>query len=400
MKIAFLARFLDLKNGGGSSRSLHLLASELAIRGHDVDVYITHKIDGLSEAEYEYKQISNFEDINSLLTRFKKISKIQSETLDKYDIAHIFNPAFLAPVGHSIGNDTCDESDTVYVGRLNTYTLFCSNLSQMDGECHKNCTIAKKYRHSDKENMENLARIPRYISQKYLEKRMISHLDMLFAISPQVKNIYLEYGLENEIVVVPNFTEDMKPNYTNRNNKDNFRILYVGRLVPQKGVKLLLDALGTISDPIHLDIIGDGAERNELIQHSQKLNDRHKIVFHGWMEHDKISKYYNLADLFIHPGLWPEPFGRTIMESLQHNCPILTSNTGAPPWIAGKAGETFIRGDHKSLSNKIQYLIKNGTKLSEMRNACTDQINKFSTKKVVNDIESLYQTALSNKGTV
>jgi glycosyltransferase involved in cell wall biosynthesis len=47
------------------------------------------------------------------------------------------------------------------------------------------------------------------------------------------------------------------------------------------------------------------------------------------MEKGEIGRYYDMADVFVHPALWPEPFPRTILEALSHRVPMVVSDSGS-----------------------------------------------------------------------
>ncbi len=386
MNIAFLARTLNLTDGGGSNFSLNEIATELVNRGHSVHVYATHEIKTPSNTNYKCTKIQSYNPHDSLLKRFRWISNFCSTQLERYDVAHIFNPAFLSPIGYSLNKN---ETTTKYVGRLNTYTLICSNTAKMNGQCHRNCGVTDKIAHANKNHTSNLKRLPRYLTQTYIEPKYASNIDILFAISPQIKQIYKEYGYKNDIRVVPNFCEDLPSVNRDHLECDKPKLLYVGRLEPQKGVDILLQSINSVEIPVHVDIVGSGSQTERLKLLSDEISD-HSIAFHDYIPHEKIGEFYSQADLFIHPALWPEPFGRTVLEALQYDCPVLVSNVGAPPWIAGSAGETFKRGDATSLANKINQLLRSNDKMNEMRDQCPNRVNQFSKEKVVDKVERLY----------
>lgn len=389
MNVAFLARYLNLVDGGGSSYSLDAIATELSARGHDVDVFITQTLNTKSDLPYHFEMLDFNENAKSA-SRFLKIANLRSNLFDNYDVVHLFNPAFLPPVGYSLRST---ESESFYVGRLNSYTLFCSNFALMDGDCHRKCGVIEKFVHSKQDGLANLKRSPRYLTQTYLEHRFTSNIDMLFAQSPQIKQIYEDYGFSNEIQVVPNFVEDFQFVCSRNPTGDLRRILYVGRVERHKGIHILLESLNHIEEPIHLDIVGKGSIRRQLEQKYCPQNT-HSVEFHGYIPHEELSSFYSNADLFIHPGLWPEPFGNTILEAMQHDCPILSSDIGAPPWLAGDAGVTFSRGDPKSLAEKVTYLIENDEQVKNLRENCKHRVAKFNKKEVVNQIEHLYNYGL------
>lgn len=85
----------------------------------------------------------------------------------------------------------------------------------------------------------------------------------------------------------------------------------------------------------------------------------------GSPDNSQVPKFLARGDIFIHPGRWPEPFGRVILEATQHNSPPVVSDIGAPPWIAGDAWVTFPRNDAGELVDQISELRGNPDILTE-----------------------------------
>ena len=117
-------------------------------------------------------------------------------------------------------------------------------------------------------------------------------------------------------------------------------ILWVGQLYPPKNVGRLLKAFGRIKDqvPHQLVIAGEQRWRAESdLQLIEELGLKNRIQFSGWVSHDDLPVFYNLADLFAFPSLY-EGFGIPLLEAMACGCPILTSKTGTPPEVVGEAG--------------------------------------------------------------
>jgi glycosyltransferase involved in cell wall biosynthesis len=391
MNVTFLAEKLD--RTGGSSFSLNLLASRLCDRGHSITILTTNLFQENDVPEtHQYKIVDNVIESSSRYAGFLKIPSVLRQYESTTDIYHIFNPQHLAVAGlyRKSGN-------TPTVGRLNAYDAFCTNPGVMNGTCYKNCSLTDKIRHDDRKKKKKLIRSPQYVFQ-HLSPRLINYLDCIFAQSPAIKNVYSYNGIaEDSIDIVTNFYD---PNFTQQSSTEenmpsnNIVILYVGRLRPEKGVDLLIDAAKELDmSNISINIIGGGPMREELEAQATNAGLSKSIRFHGWVDHSNLPRYYKKSDIFVHPGKWPEPSGRTILEALQYDCPVVVSDIGGPPWIAGDAGKTFEPNDASDLSQTINEL-QNPETLLEYTVKCEEVIQRFKPKNIISDIERKYTSLL------
>ncbi len=76
--------------------------------------------------------------------------------------------------------------------------------------------------------------------------------------------------------------------------------------------------------------------------------------------------YYRLADVFVHPALWPEPFPRTLLEALAFDVPLIVSDRGASANVLGKAGTTFPAGDAARLAACLDEVLGSAERKAEM----------------------------------
>ena len=388
MNVTFLAEKLD--RTGGSGVSLDLMARELSDRNHSVRILTTnifHENDVPDDTRYDV--VSRVTESSSRYDGFLKIKQVLDQYEAGTDVYHVFNPQYLSMAGLYRKN-----GNVPTVGRLNSYSAFCTNPGRMTGKCYKNCSLADKIRHDDREPAQKVARAPQYAYQ-HVAPRFMNHLDRLFALSPGVKQVYVHNHVNRDLIdVVPNFYD---PTFTTQSEteydilSDEFTILYVGRLRAAKGVDLLVDAARQLDmSNIAINIVGGGPMCEELGAKTERHNLGASIRFHGWIDQPHLPKYYEQSDVFVHPGRWPEPFGRTILEALQHDCPPIVSNIGAPPWIIGEAGEKFKTEDSMDLTNEIKKM-QTASELFSHTNKCSSRLERFDPKYIVPAIESRYQ---------
>ena len=142
-----------------------------------------------------------------------------------------------------------------------------------------------------------------------------------------------------------------------------FRILFVGRLVPQKNLFFLLEiALNAISrdQSILFDIVGNGPLRQELEEKSIELGIENNIFFHGEIAYFDLPKFYASADVFILTSYY-EGFGRVLVEAGAFELPVLSTRVTGPDDIVEDGFNGFLLDlqDVNGFVDKIFYLKKN-----------------------------------------
>ncbi|MCC5614927.1 glycosyltransferase family 4 protein [Nostoc sp. CHAB 5836] len=138
----------------------------------------------------------------------------------------------------------------------------------------------------------------------------------------------------------------------------NQRILFVGRIVSDKGLEWLLKTLIHTDPQIQLDIAGEGWERSRLEELANTLGLRNRITWHGWCDRDTINKLYQQCFAVIFPSVWPEPAGLVTLEAYARYRPVIGSAVGGIPEHL-RDGETgiLVPGNNiKKLADAINHL--------------------------------------------
>lgn len=393
MQITFIARKLNT-TGGGSNFSLDLLAQSLAERGNDVTIVTIKSNMNHLPPNPAYDVVTP--DSSTPHTRIGELKAVYHWMKDHWegtDIFHIFTPTYLAPAGFLCSRTGFPPT----VGRLNNYGLFCTNTTKMDGECHRDCGVSEKFAHDTVPTGRKVAKIPLYAFQTHFESRYAKELDRYFAISPSIMEIYSEIGIDKKkIKVVPNFYDPDFPLGEASNSlwdSESLRVLYVGRLTGTKGVGTLIQAVKGL-ESVDLRIVGGGPEESRL--KSLVSNRCSNVSFEGWIEYDQLPPYYKSADVFVHPATWPEPFGRSVLESLQCGTPAIVSQIGAPPWIVGDAGLTFEPGNRDQLTSILSDFREDESRQRELATNCSHRVEQFSPDTIIPQVLSEYRNLLKN----
>lgn len=145
--------------------------------------------------------------------------------------------------------------------------------------------------------------------------------------------------------------------------KNKFVVLFVGRLVPEKGVGELLKAANRWNKNIFLAVAGFGPMESEVNNFVSKSKN---IKYLGKVEQSKLPLYYSAADLLIVPSTHEEGFGRVILESLACGTPVIGSNRGAIPEAMDESVGKLINVTPQNIKKSVEYYYSNPKKLAEV----------------------------------
>ena len=153
-----------------------------------------------------------------------------------------------------------------------------------------------------------------------------------------------------------------------------FVVLFVGRLISEKGIYELLKAAPLINKNVTLVIAGVGPLENEIkIAEAKNKN----INFLGKIENDRLPRYYSAADVLIVPSVHEEGFGRVLLESLACGTPVIAANRGAiPEAVDSTVGELFTITP-ENIAKVVDELYVNPDKLKKMSSVA----RKFAEKR-------------------
>lgn len=178
----------------------------------------------------------------------------------------------------------------------------------------------------------------------------------VIAISQAVKkSIACDVENQNKIVVIYNGIDITKFIYDETKRYEQYGVIYVGRLVKEKGVDNLIRALDLIKQENNICcyIVGDGPEKDNLLELTNTFGLNNRVVFCG--EQLDFSRWQNKSHLFVHPSLGEEGFGITLIEAMAAGIPCIGYNKGAIPEliIHGHNGWLVKEYTFEALANQI-----------------------------------------------
>ena len=148
---------------------------------------------------------------------------------------------------------------------------------------------------------------------------------------------------------------------------DTTRLIYVGQCIKRKGLDVLLSALAAHRDlNWHLDILGDGPERDNLIRLSKEEALADKVSFRGALRNDEARKMIARSDCLILPSRW-DGWGAVVNESLMQGVPVICSDACGAADLLGspERGEVFKAGSVIALESVLERWICKGNKTQE-----------------------------------
>ncbi len=242
----------------------------------------------------------------------------------------------------------------------------------------------------------------------HVEKKMISQMKYIIVNSMYMKSeVHALFGSDlKNIHVIPNGIE---PNKFNSIPKDmEFRkayaagdekiVLFVGRLVNEKGVHVLMDAIPRVLSQytaVRFVIAGSGPERTPLEKKAMDIGVSDKATFTGYISDEQLLKLYKCADIAVFPSLY-EPFGIVALEGMVAGIPVVVSEAGGLNEIVVNRfnGMKFSTGRSDLLAEHIVELLENPELVVDItRNAWNTIYEKYQWEEITRRTYKVYEQA-------
>lgn len=202
----------------------------------------------------------------------------------------------------------------------------------------------------------------------------------------------------NKISVIHN-GYDPKMARTNRKSpsaKSSKTVLFVGRLVYEKGPHLLVEAASLLKDKgCRVIIVGDGAMRPYLEGMAKKLGVSDRVIFLGHVDDNTLLSIYEEASVLVIPSLY-EPFGIVVLEAMSLGVPVIVSNTGGLDEIITdeKDGLKFQSGSAEDLARVITKILEDEGLSARLVENAKSRAKEFSWSTTADQTLDLYKKVL------
>jgi len=155
-------------------------------------------------------------------------------------------------------------------------------------------------------------------------------------------------------------------------------LIFVGRLVSDKGASLLLDAVKLMKTKPRLTIVGDGPERGALEKQTADSGLQAQVDFIGSRHGGQLAEALREHEILVAPSLWREPFGIVALEGIACGCVVIGSAGGGLAEAIGPCGVTFPNGDARALADAIGRLLDDPAQRERLRQNAPDHLARFT----------------------
>lgn len=365
----------------GVSISVDTLAKELTKLGHEVYI-VTNKHEKATEQDhvlrlggYRLPMKGMHEYRVGKVTR-KKIREIVELDLD---IIHCHSEFTMGRLGRKAARK-------MHIPVVHTYH-----------------TMLEDYVHF----ISRLLRAPlRYASKKY-SKSFANSSDFVIFPTIKVKRTFDRYGFTKKGYIIPtgiyleqfrklnfDFNELKSLRESLGIDKDDFVLLYLGRLSREKSLADLIQYVAKIDKPnVKLLMVGDGPDRQEFEHLAEEHHIKDRVIFAGMVAPQNVGKYYQIADLFLNFSV-TETQGLTYIEALASGTPVLAKYDDNLDGVIedGYNGFTFKKdADFLPLFNKIY---SDKVLFNQITHNADKAIQKFSAANFAKNVEAIYKQTL------
>jgi len=374
--------------GGGLGTSTLLLAKALVRRGVEVEIVAPGfkncrtELDGVSVI-WRREFLINFRNNLRIMGTaksplgYRKNRRIFYEILKAggYDLYHAHSPQFsVGPVF------AADEIGIPSVLTVHDFWPVCFTYElSIDGETCERCDNLRFFRCLFKGGMIQRGLSPVFLAIKgksmAMRREALRRSDRIVTASGYVKSTLTRFGVqEGKIEVIPYiFDAQRRPAAESRPY-----LCWAGRIVKVKGLPFLISAFAEVvrkHPEVELYLIGDGdsghtTEKGKLVGLIGRLGISEHVKFTGWLPYERTVEVISKSIALVLPSIWPEPFGRIILEAMGCGKPVIATDIGGPPELVidGHNGMLVPPRDSAKLAEKICYLIENPEQAERMGN--------------------------------
>ena len=192
-------------------------------------------------------------------------------------------------------------------------------------------------------SLRNIARvflkdIPMVVSGYYDDLQVFKNADKIVCVSSLLADMLIkEYpSVKRKVVVIDNGVDEEKfkiqdTKYKILDTRNLFTLLYVGRVVEEKGITQLLEASGKLQSLVpnlQVLIVGGGKDLDKFKLLTKKLKIEDVVNYVGEVGNSQVVEYYKKSDVFVYPSLRQEGFPMVLAEAMMCGLPIIASRIG------------------------------------------------------------------------
>lgn len=379
MKIAVIRTTLN--KGSGQAVHIRETSRQLMSRGYDIQVFCRHVFEDMGDIPVTVVDdpLKDLPFVRHLSFAFSLVGKVQD-----FDLVHTqYHPGvFAGCVSHFL-----KEKPHVFTyhgfAPVNVWGSGRQMLKMID---HRVGTfLAARY------GIDYALTVSEYLKRELAEKYLF----------PSERILVCYNGVD---------LERFSPHVSGESIRDHFKlgskpvVLFLGRLVPYKGVEFMLQAAPLIlrEVPDAYFLVG-GASRHDTLKISRLLADqrvRERFIFMGYVPDGEVAQLYASCDVFCFPSLW-EGFGIPLAEAQAVGKPVVAFNNCAVPEVVEdqRTGILVPPRNWRKLAKSVVFLLKNRDVAYVMGKAGRERVGRlFTWDRVAKVVETAYEKAVEYHG--
>lgn len=185
-----------------------------------------------------------------------------------------------------------------------------------------------------------------------------------------------------------------------RGGKRDIDLLYVGKLMPYKGLDVFLQAVRQMRlSRINVVVVGEGlSERYAALAARLGISDR--VTFTGPVAYAQMPSYYRRSNIVVSSSIWPEPCGRSIIEAMWMGCAVVATHVGGTPesLVDGAHGYLVPARRPSAIAKACSALLVDKERRSRLgRRAALYARRMYSANRIVAMYEAQYHLIKSNR---
>jgi glycosyltransferase involved in cell wall biosynthesis len=240
---------------------------------------------------------------------------------------------------------------------------------------------------------------------RFLIRYLLKRADAVGVLSSEEKRNLTDFGApEGKIFVIKNAVakvlQESFPQVEN-SGEEPFRLLFVSRLIPTKGLLETIRAGARLHDNgfnLILNVLGEGETRAAAEDLVNSLNKAEIIHFHGHVAEEKVREFYCRSDLLVFPTFHQEGFQMVVFNALAFGLPIVTTRIRAAADYL-REGENCLFCEPKnaeSVAKKILEIIENPSLREKMSENNRKLADSFTAEKIAPEYLEIYRKIIAN----
>lgn len=200
--------------------------------------------------------------------------------------------------------------------------------------------------------------------------------------------------------IVPFFTSMMTAEQVQRgaavakNKRLTFpaEILYAGRLASNKGVDILLRSLKVLLSQgiaFKLSIVGDGPERNRLVQLTQDLTLTEHVHFVGAVPYNEVMSWYEKSHILVLPSFHSEGWPKVLAEGMCYGLVCVSTDHGLIPWLLKNKGVVVPVADVEGLTTGLTDILNDASVYEKLSKQASVWAQGYSLEKLKESLGNL-----------